>query len=183
MWATALFFAMGWIDEGALVAVGLGQAATQDKQELKVMAKAAWSYGSAKPDGNKEGHKLVLRSAAELVAATPFSRLDAPQQVVEKQATAELAKTLKVDGIDWQKQMLIVVTAGVKPTGGYSVEITELKTAGKTLTVTWRLNRPRGFATQAFTHPGQVVLLPRFEGDVRFVMATEKADKSGRPGN
>ena len=62
MWATALFFAMGWIDAGVLVAAGLGQAGAQDKQELKVIAKAAWSYGSAKPDGD-----AALPPTSELV--------------------------------------------------------------------------------------------------------------------
>src|SRR5262245_63118398 len=90
-------------------------------EELKILAKAMWRYAPANPDGKREGYKLVLKTAADLVAATPFSKLDAPQQVVEKMANAELAKTLKVDNIDWTKQMLIVVTAGVKPSGGYSV--------------------------------------------------------------
>jgi hypothetical protein len=180
VWATALFFTIASIDTGPTLAAGLSQAGDKDTRELKIIAKAPWSYASAKPDGNKEGHKLVLRSAAELVAATPFSKLDAPQQIVEKQAAAELAKALKVEGIDWGKQMLIVVTGGVKPTGGYSVEITDLKVAGKMLTVTWKLNRPRGFATEAFTHPGQVVLVPRFEGEVRFVVMAQKPEKPGR---
>src|SRR5262245_39816535 len=105
------------------------ETTAQDKggEELKILAKAMWRYAPANPDGKREGFKLVLKTAADLVAATPFSKLDAPQQVVEKMTTAELAKTLKVDNIDWTKQMLIVVTAGVKPSGGYSVEITSLK--------------------------------------------------------
>src|SRR5262245_54623772 len=157
--------------------------AAQDKggEELKILAKAMWRYAPANPDGKREGLKLVLKTAADLVAATPFSKLDAPQQVVEKMATAELAKTLKVDTIDWTKQMLIVVTAGVKPSGGYSVEITSLKVADKTLTVASKINPPKGFATQAFTHPGQVVLVPRFEGEVKFAApAAEGKGTSGR---
>ena len=75
--------------------------------------------------------------------------------------------------------MLIVVTAGVKPTGGYSVEIAGLKVADKMLTVAWKVNAPTGFATQAFTHPGVVALLPRFEGEVRFA-AADKPPKPGR---
>jgi hypothetical protein len=161
-----------------------GPLAAQDAkggEELKILAKAMWRYAPANPDGKREGVKLVLKTAADLVAATPFSQLDAPQQVVEKMATAELAKTLKVDSIDWTKQMLIVVTAGVKRTGGYSVEITSLKVADKALTVAWKINPPKGFATQAFTHPGQVVLVPRFEGEVKFAAPTvEGKGASGR---
>jgi hypothetical protein len=36
-------------------------------------------------------------------------------------ATKEMAKRLKVESIDWKKQMIVVATAGPKPTGGYSV--------------------------------------------------------------
>jgi PrcB C-terminal len=140
-----------------------------------------WRYAPANPDGKREGYKLVLKTAADLVAATPFSKLDAPQQVVEKMATAELAKMLKVDNIDWTKQMLIVVTAGVKPSGGFSVDITSLKVADKTLTVAWKINPPKGLVTQAFTHPGQVVLVPRFEGEVKFAApGAEGKGASGR---
>ncbi len=144
-------------------------AQEKGQKELKIIAKAFWRYASPSPDGPKKGLQLVLRSAAELVAATPFSRLDAPQQVVEKMATAELAKALKVDTIDWKTRMLVVVTAGVKPTGGYSVDILSVKVADKTATVTWKLNTPKGFVTQAFTHPGQVALVERFDGEVKFV--------------
>src|SRR5205823_4513311 len=120
----------------ATPASGATQAGNKDMQELKIIAKAFWPYASARPGDKGDGHKLVLRSAAELVVATPFSKLDAPQQVVEKKANDEIAKVLKIDGVDWQKRMLIVVTSGVKPSGGYSVEITDLKVADKTLTVT-----------------------------------------------
>jgi lipoprotein NlpI len=143
-------------------------AQDKNEKELKMVARAIWRYASASPKGPKEGHKLVLRSAAELVAATPFKNLDAPQQVVEKQATAELAKALKVDAIDWKTHMLVVVTAGVKPTGGYSVDIQSIKVADKTATVAWKLNTPKGAVTQAFTHPGQVALVERFGGEVKF---------------
>src|SRR5262249_21990435 len=137
--------------------------------ELKIHARGVWRYVSARPDGPKEGQKLVFRSAAELVAATPFKNLDAPAQVVEKQATAELAKALKVDTIDWAKQMVIVVTAGGRPTGGWKIDISAVKGKGKTVEVHWKATPPTGFATQAFTHPSVVALTDRVEGEVKFV--------------
>jgi len=147
---------------------------------IKIIARANWPYGSTNPDGPREGHTLVLRSAAELVAATPFKNRDALPEVVEKQATAELATMLKVDGIDWKKQMLTVVTAGVKGTGGFSVDIASIGVGDKMLTVTWKLNTPKGAVTQAFTHPGQVVLVEQVEGKAKFVQEAGKGAKGPR---
>src|SRR5262249_15567416 len=108
---------------------------------------------------------IVIRSAKELVAAQGGDGEDA-----EKQRTAELAKALKVDNIDWKTQMVVVVTGGVQKTGGYSVEVTGLKVKDKKLTVEWKLNTPKpgGFVTEALTHPARVVLVERFEGAVQF---------------
>ena len=86
------------------------------------------------------------------------------------EATKELAKQFKVDGIDWKKQMVVVVTVGPKPTGGYSVTIDKLVPKDKELTVHWTLKSPgKGdIVTQAFTHPAQAVLVDTFEGTVKF---------------
>lgn len=151
-------------------------------KELKVFARAAWEFERADPDGPKEGKTLVLRSAAELVAATPFRERDAAQEVVEKQATAHLTRALKVGGIDWAKQMLVVVTAGLKPTGGYRVEISAVRAADKTATVRWAVQPPRGAAADVLTHPGQVALVERFDGKVAFVQAGPDKAKEKKEG-
>jgi hypothetical protein len=166
-----------------------GCCEADDPKELKIIAKGHWQYVSASPDGDKKGKQHVFRSAAELVAATPFKKLDAPQQVVEKKATEELAKALKVDTIDWAKQMVVVTTAGVKPTGGWKIDIVKATVEGKTCTVTWSLQAPDGIATQAFTHPAVAALVERCDGEVKFVMAAnpkklgppQKVDRAQSP--
>jgi hypothetical protein len=151
----------------------------QDDKEtpLKIHAKARWSYVSAAPDSDKKGVQLVFRSAAELVAATPFKNLDAEQKIVEKKATEELAKQFKVDTIDWTKQMVVVVSGGVKGTGGWKIDILSVVTPGKGATVTWQLDPPKGVATQAFTHPSVMVLVDRVDGEVRFSNSAGKVEK------
>jgi hypothetical protein len=64
----------------------------------------------------------------------------------------------------------LIVTGGVKRTGGYSVEITGLTVKDKTLVVQWKQNppKPRTPITQTLTHPGQAVLVERFDGPVQF---------------
>jgi len=132
-------------------------------KELKILARAPWR-ASARP--NSAAQQLVIRSGAELAAASGQPRTE--QGI--KQATEMLARLLKVKEIDWNKQMIVVTTAGAKPTGGYSVEVTGLTIKDGTLTVKWKLNSPgpNDFVTQAFTHPGQAVLVEKFDGKVTF---------------
>jgi hypothetical protein len=133
---------------------------------LKILARGYWSPGKSVAD--EKGHQLLLRSAAELAARPPFNRADVPAAEVQKMATAAAAKALKVDGIDWDKQMLVIVTAGVKRTGGWKVNIESVSAGDKTITIRYSVTPPQGFATQAFTHPGQVALVERAEGTPKF---------------
>ena len=98
----------------------------------------------------------VIRSADEL------AKLNAKP--------ADVARFLKVDKIDFSKQMLVVISGGSRPTGGYSVDFKGATVKDKVLTVSWVLKTPApgAFVTQAFTHPMLVVLMDRFEGKVVF---------------
>src|SRR5262249_58278041 len=100
----------------------------------KVSASADW-YGMTHAPRIEAGNHLVLRSVTELVKAIPaqFARGAAPEQV-EKEVGAEVAKLLEVKSIDWDKQMLVVVSGGKCPTNGYPVEVLGTTTKGKTLT-------------------------------------------------
>jgi hypothetical protein len=144
-----------------------GEAAPEGK-ELKVFARSHWPYGSAQPNKREMSVQKVIRSAEELVAATPFRDRDALPQVVEKMAVAEVAGLLRVDGIDWNKQMLVVVTAGTRPTGGWRVEIDKVSANEDKVTVSYAIIPPKGFVTQAFTHPGVMALVEKQTGNVIF---------------
>jgi len=146
--------------------------AADDVTTVKPVATAAWTHAKADVNAKNDGKQIAVESAADLVKAVPeWAKSKAKAEVVEKQATASLAKALKVKGIDWDKQMLLVVTAGTKSTGGYKVEVTDMTVKGDTMTVTYKVTPPSGFATQAFTHPGTVVLVPKHKGKVVFEQA------------
>lgn len=137
------------------------EAEKPEAQELKILARAFWR-APARPGAAQQ--QLVIRSADEMA----------------KLGGEDVLKTqFKVDKIDWETQMVVIATGGPKPTGGYSVEITGLTVAGKTLTVKWKLTSPEPgtIVSQAFTHPGQAVLVERFEGDVKFDPAAAKDPK------
>jgi len=133
----------------------------QAGKELKVLAQA---IGGPK--------SMVIRSAKEAAAFTGKN---------EQEATADLAKRLKVETIGWKKQMVVVISGGVQPTGGYSVQVNKLAVKDNVLTVHWKLNSPKpgDFVTQVLTRPGLTVLTERFEGEVRFDPPPPK-EKKGR---
>ena len=139
------------------------------EQELKIQARGFWR-APARP--GSAAQQLVLRNAVQAAKAMNL----APDGRSQIQATRTLAQALKVETIDWDKQMVIVVTAGAKPTGGYSVEVLGITARDKTLTVRWKLNSPGpdSIVTQAFTHPAQAVLVEKAEGEPKFVQEKKK---------
>ncbi|MCI0462286.1 MAG: protease complex subunit PrcB family protein [Gemmataceae bacterium] len=141
---------------------------TEDGRNWKVFARAHWPYALPEPH-TPAGlpQQLVIRTPQELVEAMG---LNEKGKQAHQQATTTLADILKVDVIDWSTQMLVVVTGGVQWRTGYSVEINFLEERGRTLTVFWKLNRPKPGAAvgHGLTHPAQVVLVERFDGFVTF---------------
>jgi hypothetical protein len=143
---------------------------------LKVLARGTWRVG----DGAAP-LQLVIRSAKELSLAHGQTADKAEDDTLKTQAVVEAARLFKVETIDWKTQMILVVSAGAKPTSGYTVEITGLDVQDDVLTVHWRLNSPKpgDFVTQSFTHPAQAVLTERFDGKVVFE-APPKAPNTGK---
>lgn len=150
--------------------VGEGGADKEKAGAFPILARGVWPFGSTDPDMREKASQFVIRSAAELTARPPFSNLDALPAVVEKMATEQLAKILKVPNIDWKSQMLIVVTGGTQSSGGYRIGVTKMRKDAEALVVEWFLQPPTGVATDAFTHPAEVVLTNRHEGKVEFRM-------------
>jgi hypothetical protein len=131
------------------------------------------------PQDKKEGGKV---SELKIRAKTPARLAQGPvviksaeqlgklQNMDADKASAAAAKMLKVDAIDWTKQMLIVISGGTQRTGGYSVEAKSLEVKDGKLIVNWKLNTPGpgSIVTQALTNPALTILVDRFEGDVIF---------------
>jgi hypothetical protein len=149
---------------------------------LKIYAKTDWPFVNGVQGDGKKGQQFAIRSAAELVAKANAGAVAAGKQDgVEKKQTAEIAKLLGVDSIDWKKQMLVVVSGGEKSTGGWKIDIAAVTKSEKGATVSWALTPPTGVATQAFTHPALVALVDRCEGDIQFLMTTLGKTASKNP--
>jgi hypothetical protein len=158
-----------------LTGLAAGDPAPAAGKPLKILARGYWSYGTVTPDAMKKGEQTLIRKPAELASRPPWNRSDAPAAAVERTAVAAVAKALKVDAIDWDKQMLVLVTAGRRNSGGWRVNVESVEVADKTIKVRYSVTPPKGFAIQAITHPGQVALVERAEGTPKFVLVPGKS--------
>lgn len=141
-----------------------------DKEAPKILARGVWPVREDKPSQH------VLRNAQELAIALGVEAKDAKERRFQNDAEADTAKLLKVKAIDWNKQMLLVVTAGAQRTGGYRVEIESLHVKDGTLIVGWKLYAPSPgtSVTQAISYPKQMILVDHFAGRVQFDPPIEK---------
>lgn len=113
------------------------------------------------------------------IAGDMMSGIAAPRQVVAKtqdefdKLWREHAPGRPAPNVDFTKNMVVGVFLGSRPSGGFSVEITNVRRDGDALVVTWTERRPAPdqMAAQVMTAPAQLVSVPRFDGQVRFEKA------------
>lgn len=142
-----------------------------EPMELKIIASAS------DPDPvlvrlKQENSGVVLRSAQELVAHS--SKADsAKDAAIQKAMESELAKRLKLENIDWSKQMVLAVQ-GHATKGEYgTIRFGPPKIDGKVLTVSWKQeHRVTRLATVG--PPTGFALVERSEGDVKFIAPAKK---------
>jgi hypothetical protein len=113
------------------------------------------------------------------LAGDQMSAIDSPRQTVVKTA-AEFEALWRahspgrpVPAVDFSKNMVVAVFLGSRPSSGYEVQITNVSRDGDALLVTWTERRPGRdqMAAQVMTAPAHLVVVPRFEGAVRFAKA------------
>ena len=82
--------------------------------------------------------------------------------------------------VDFEKETVLFVTLGSKPTGGHRVDIAEVRQAGEKAEVLVRIRAPRsgGFSIQALTAPYHAVAIPKIKGPVKF--QTERVQAGSR---
>lgn len=115
-----------------------------------------------------------------VIATTYWSGLETPERVVVRdqalfdsvwamvfaQQSMEPPPT-----VDFASEMVIVVSQGLKPSGGFSIDVVQITEAATEQHVVVRSTSPGAFCAVAgaLTWPTQVVRLPRYDGDVQFV--------------
>lgn len=139
------------------------------------------SAGGFATDGPGESAKGQERVRTEPLAASPYSRLEQTARVVIRdQAEWERYRELlalpsgggvSTPVVDFERDMVILVAMGQKPSGGYDIEVSQVVTGDTLLSVTVTETAPGRscMTTQAFTAPALAVRLARYQGQVRFM--------------
>jgi hypothetical protein len=135
---------------------------------------AQWRFRSGREliavRGNESG-TWVLKNSEELFKASVAYRSEKTDLKSASDVESVTCQYLKVKAIDWDKQMLLVVTAGRQLTQDSHVALVGLKMRGNALVVSWKLHEPqakKGGGPAVMDHPGVVLLVPRFNGKVLF---------------
>jgi len=142
-----------------LVLISLTLACGADPQ-VTALAQAPWPYATG------PSKEFVVRSTAELVAASPYKKKDDGEQTVMDDVT----KALKVKNIDWKTQMLVVIRLEkVHPRG---IVMGKLEVGKEELTVHYLYWEPvesrEGDPKPKPTDGAIMALVDRFEGKVKF---------------
>src|SRR5437868_4969440 len=157
-------------------------AGADEGRDVKVLARGAWphlpTHASAGIGTDREHHLWVIRDEAELARRAGAT------------AAVTVPRALKVDAIDFKKQMLVVIEDGTQPmvgvSGGgppsalYAVEVFRIdrNDDARTMTVHYRLV-PRGKDQGVLTRPLEAVLIEKLDGEVKFNKLAP-ADKPGK---
>jgi hypothetical protein len=149
--------------------------------ELKVLGQGEWA--NVPPDTGAAGREprvLAIRSQQELFRALGVPGDGKSRTQMERFfATAFHTKT-----VDFGTRTLLLVVAGTQPSRGYRVEVTRVERdrEDKALRVHWKLHPPPGQAgAPAPTHPAALVLLKRFDGEVRLEPPEPAVEGPGEP--
>jgi hypothetical protein len=111
------------------------------------------------------------------VAQGSNSQIDAPRTVVVRSAAAWNALwkehspgPMPGPDTDFARFMIVGVFLGTRPTAGFSVEITGVRTTGGVTVVEYRERSPApgDMTAQILTAPFHLVRVPRVEGAVEF---------------
>ena len=82
--------------------------------------------------------------------------------------------------VDFEKETVLFVALGSKPTGGHRLDIAEVRQSGDKTEALVRIRAPRsgGFSIQALTAPYHAVAVPKVKGPVSF--RTERVQAGSR---
>jgi hypothetical protein len=135
-----------------------------------VYARCDWQPAAALAVGEKQ---YVFRDGKPLADAMRLKGDGAADT-----ATTLLAKRLNVKSIDWKKQMVVTLAAGIKGADADHLSITRVVQKDQTLTIyyTFHVDQPAPSgdkpmsppAATGFGCPAETVLVNRFDGVVKF---------------
>ncbi|HMP01893.1 MAG TPA: hypothetical protein PKD86_17535 [Gemmatales bacterium] len=132
--------------------------------ELRPIARASNIMFLGTPNQAAQARTVVMRSARDVVAAMRLTG-----NMAERQATDQLAKALGVRTIDWRNQMVVHVASPPRAVGGMLLSIKRLQVGDQGLVVEWSYDRVPNLGNRATAYPSETVLVPKIDGEVKFV--------------
>ncbi len=149
-----------------------------EPQEVKIVAQGSF-VDSFHPISVRKAETLVVRNVEELVAVSAQGRQAKDPAAaqknpdIQKEVEKQLASALKVEKIDWEKQMVVVVStdSGADRRVNPKVELVSLKVDGKKLTLTLAQGGIHGSYGRC---PGVVALVERHDGKAEVEWKREK---------
>jgi hypothetical protein len=125
---------------------------------------------------------LTVAAMAQTLTFTNVAKGDASEQQTARQVTIRTpaewtalwkahAPAQKMPAVDFNKDMVVGIFLGTKPSAGHEVEIVGVRTEEKDLIVEYVQKQPgRGtLAAQILTEPYHLVSVPQHAGTVKFV--------------
>jgi hypothetical protein len=141
---------------GAVLAVSCRSSGTHDSAPAEPNFRTVlYGYQSAL----KPGTIRVVRNASDW-------------QELWKEHTAQMMPRPEAPAVDWEKNMLVCVALGERPTAGYRVEIESIEREKNRVIVTAHETKPAPDAIlpQVITHPYVMAVTPRSDGEVELRM-------------
>ncbi|HVS36634.1 MAG TPA: hypothetical protein VMS17_13820 [Gemmataceae bacterium] len=121
-----------------------------------VLARCGWQPDDARRAGQRV---LIYHNGREMAQALRLSGDDA-----DAAATEIMGRKLGGSAVDWSKQMIVVVAAGLRGADVDHLAVTRVEVKDRTLTVFYRLSVGPG--PGGFGYPAETVLVDRFDGAV-----------------
>ncbi|KUO51135.1 MAG: hypothetical protein APF76_16720 [Desulfitibacter sp. BRH_c19] len=121
-------------------------------------------------DYQKKGYHSI--SITDAIAETKFYRPDYQALSAEISDWIEFSKELPlVQEKEYDGKRFILITEGMKPTGGYSVEVEEVEIVDQELVIKVKSIEPGedDVVTQAITHPYDLIVVENTELPLKFV--------------
>jgi hypothetical protein len=142
-----------------------------------VVARCTWQPAAAMRVGEKQ---YIFREGKQLAAVMQLKATGD----VDVTATNLLAKQLRVENIDWKKQMVVTIAAGLRGADADRVAVTRIAQKDQTLTIYYTLyvDRPPQPGDNpmsppkatGFGCPAETVLINRFDGPIKIQREDEK---------
>ena len=137
---------------------------------ISIMAALIWCAMASSAMGQVAAAELVT------VAQGAMSNIEEPRQVVVRTTGEWQALWKEHDAqraapvVDFTKSIVVAVFLGTRPTAGFAVEITAVRTEASRAVLEYRERRPPrdALTAQILTSPFHVVRFARTEGSVEF---------------